>query len=68
MKNFDITIVKHIPIKETLRAEFRAEMFNAFNRPQFQAPNMTFGSASFGQVTVQENLPRVIQLALKIHF
>lgn len=67
-KNFDITIVKHFPIKETMRAEFRAEFFNAFNRPQFQAPNMTFGSASFGQVTVQENLPRVIQLALKLHF
>ena len=68
VKNFDITVAKHIPIRETLRAEFRAEFFNAFNRPQFQAPNMTFGSASFGQVTVQENLPRVIQLALKIHF
>ena len=25
-------------------------------------------SFMFGQVTVQENLPRVIQLALKIHF
>lgn len=68
IKNFDITVVKHIPIKETVRAELRAEFFNAFNRPQFQGPNMTFGSASFGQVTVQENLPRVIQLALKVHF
>ena len=68
IKNLDLTIIKHIPIKESLRAEFRAEFFNAFNRPQFQAPNMTFGSGSFGQVTVQENLPRVIQLALKIHF
>ena len=68
IKNFDITIIKHIPIKESVRAEFRAEFFNAFNRPQFGAPNMTFGSGSFGQVTRQENLPRVIQLALKIHF
>ena len=68
IKNFDLSIIKHIPIKESVRAEFRAEFFNAFNRPQFMAPNMTFGSGSFGQVTVQENLPRVIQLALKIHF
>ena len=68
IKNFDITIAKHIPIKETVRAELRGEFFNVFNRPQFQAPNMTFGSGSFGQVTVQENLPRLIQLALKIHF
>ena len=68
IKNFDISLTKHFPIKESVKAEFRAEFFNAFNRPQFQVPNMTLGSPSFGQITVQENLPRAIQLALKIHF
>ena len=63
-KNFDITVGKPIPIRETVTAEF----FNAVNRPQCQASNMTFGSASFGPVTVQENVPRVIQAALKIRF
>ena len=67
-KNFDISITKHIPIKESVRAEFRAEFFNAFNRTQFRHPSMTFGGGNFGQVTSQENEPRIIQIALKIHF
>ena len=67
-KNFDISITKHIPIKESVRAEFRAEFFNAFNRVQFRHPSTGFGGGSFGQVTSQENEPRIIQLALKIHF
>ncbi len=61
------TITKHIPIKESVRAEFRAEFFNAFNRTQFRHPNMILGGGAFGQVISQENEPRVIQLALKIH-
>ena len=68
IKNFDLTLTKHIPIKESVRAEFRGEFFNVFNRPQFKQPNMTFGGGSFGQMTAQENLPRTIQLVLKLHF
>ena len=50
-----------------MRAEFRAEFFNAFNRTQFRHPNMRLGGGAFGQVTSQENEPRIIQIALKIH-
>ena len=32
IKNFDITIIKHIPIKESVRAEFRAEFFTFARR------------------------------------
>lgn len=67
-KTFDISITKHIPIKESVRAEFRVELFNAFNGTQFRHPNMRFGGGAFGLVTSQENEPRMIQLALKIHF
>ena len=67
-KNFDISIAKHIPIKETVSAEFRAELFNAFNRPQLRHPNMGFGGGSFGRITRQESSPRIIQFGLKIHF
>ncbi len=67
-KNFDISIIKQIPITERFGIEFRTELFNAFNRPQFMQPNMTLGSGQFGQVTTQENLPRVIQFGLKLRF
>ena len=51
-----------------MNAEFRLEMFNAFNRPQLRHPNLQFGGGSFGRITSQENSPRIIQFALKLHF
>src|SRR5436190_14469754 len=54
---------------ERLGAEFRAEFFNGFNHPQFSPPNSgCCGTTSFGQVTSQYNLPRLIQFALKFTF
>jgi hypothetical protein len=68
VKNFDLSITKRIPIRETVRAEFRAELFNAFNRPQLRAPNLGLGTAGFGTITAQENESRIIQFGLKFHF
>jgi hypothetical protein len=62
--------------------EFRAEMFNVLNHPDFAPPNtnaFTGNQAdltpfsekpggSFGKITVQQNIPRQIQLALRIEF
>ena len=67
-KNFDFSLIKFIPIREKVNAEFRSEFFNAFNRPQLGAPNTTFGSGSFGAITSQFNSPRVIQFGLKVNF
>ena len=67
-KNFDVSITKNIPIRESVRTEFRAEFFNLFNRPQLKHPTMIVGSGSFGQITAQENQPRIIQFALRVHF
>ena len=68
IKNTDLSMIKFIPVGEALKLEFRAEFFNIFNRTQFAAPNMAFGSASFGRVTTTYNSSRIIQLALKISF
>lgn len=68
IKNFDISIIKYFPIEASWKVEFRAEMFNVFNRTQLSLPNMTFGSGSFGQITSATNQPRIIQFALKVHF
>jgi trimeric autotransporter adhesin len=51
-----------------LRVQVRAEFFNGFNTPVFNVPNSTFGNANFGSVTSQLNIPRQIQLGLKILF
>ncbi len=70
-KNFDFGIFKNTKFGpgERIGTEFRAELFNAFNRVQFNPPNTSCcGGSSFGQVTGQYNLPRVIQFALRMTF
>src|SRR5713101_834869 len=71
MKNFDFAIFKNTKFgpEERLGVEFRAEFFNGFNHPQFSPPNSgCCGSTSFGQVTSQYNLPRIVQFALRFTF
>lgn len=68
IKNYDFSIVKFIPIWESFNAEFRGDFFNGFNRPQFSAPNMTFGSATFGRVTSTYNQSRLVQLVLRLNW
>ena len=76
----DLSLLKNIPIyKERVRAQFRVEMFNVFNRVNLAAPVNNFASGSFGQSTstigIQYGAPGIgsgepynTQLALKIIF
>ncbi|MFN0104458.1 MAG: TonB-dependent receptor domain-containing protein [Bryobacteraceae bacterium] len=66
--NYDLSLFKNFPVRETIRVQFRFEAFNAFNRVQFAAPNTTAGATAFRQITAQQNTPRQLQLALKIVF
>jgi len=70
VKNFDFAFFKNTKFgpDERLGAEFRAEFFNGFNHPQFSAPDTGVTSGTFGRVTAQYNLPRLIQFALRITF
>jgi hypothetical protein len=51
-----------------MNIEFRSEFFNVFNRAQFGYPGQTQGSTSFGVVSSQQNLPRLVQFALRFGF
>jgi hypothetical protein len=75
--NFDISILKTTRIFENHSLQFRAELFNAFNHPQFTNPNYgqgavyalpNFAAGNFGQITSTSVNPRIIQLALKYVF
>ena len=46
--------------------QFRAEMFNAVNHPNWGNPGTTLGTAAFGTITSNENLPRQMQMGLKL--
>ena len=68
--NFDdnASVIKRFPIHEQIGLEFRAEAFNVLNKPNFGLPNAQLNSSTFGQITSQYNLPRNVQLALKLQF
>jgi hypothetical protein len=66
--NYDLSLFKNFSIAERLRAQFRFETFNAFNRVQFGMPGTQAGSNSFGVITSTQNSPRQFQVALKLLF
>jgi hypothetical protein len=65
---WDLSLLKNIFIKEDVKVQLRAEFLNAFNHPQFNNPNVDPTSSEFGKVTSQGNLPRNIQLGIKLIF
>lgn len=66
--NWDFTLSKAVPITERVSFDFKAEVFNIFNRVQFGDPGTSVGSATFGVVSSQVNNPRQIQFAGRLSF
>ncbi|MDZ4796546.1 MAG: TonB-dependent receptor [Bryobacteraceae bacterium] len=68
----NISIAKSFPIREQMRLDFRAEMFNAVNWVRFGNGNLSLQSPVFGVLSQtagdQGNSPRQIQFALKLYF
>ena len=62
----DLSGIKNFPIHGNITAQFRAEAFNLFNHPTFGPPDTTLGDGTTGVVNSQVNLPRQIQLAVKV--
>ncbi len=69
--NFDFSLAKKTPITERFNLEFRAEVYNLFNRVQFGLPNTqltTAANPTTGYITTQINQPRLIQLMMRLRF
>jgi hypothetical protein len=54
-------------MSDTRYFQFRTEVFNAFNRPNFGPPNIARDSTGFGQILSAGNA-RIIQFGLKFYF
>lgn len=70
-RNFDIALIKRTSVgwpSEGSNVEFRTEMFNAFNTPQFSNPDNSLSSPTFGQISSVSVAPRLVQFALKLNF
>src|SRR6185436_14628995 len=69
VKNVDLSLFKNNYFHGgRWNAQFRIEIFNAFNRVQFGFPNTQAGNSAFGTVSSQANGPRQIQVATKLLF
>ena len=80
-KNVSLSALKNMSFKEgRLKAQLRGEFLNAFNMVVFGTPGtdvtnrdliqngVTIRQGTFGRVTTQGNLPRTIQLVLRVTF
>jgi hypothetical protein len=68
--NFDMQISKTVPVTESKSFDIRVEAFNVFNHAQFYGPSAVDGEINdpnFGSV-VSAAAPRLVQLAVKLHF
>jgi hypothetical protein len=63
----DLTLAKNFSVSENNYFQFRTEFFNAFNRANFDPPDVRAESTGFGQILSARNA-RIIQFALKYYF
>jgi hypothetical protein len=66
-KLVDLNVQKRVRFGSTYAAEFRFDLFNAFNTPQFGTPNRVFGTPAFGTITTT-GAAREIQLGVRFIF
>jgi hypothetical protein len=67
INNFDLSLMKRIPVTESKYFEFRAEFFNAFNHAQFLNPDNEGFDSTFGQISTDRG-QRNIQFGLKFYY
>ena len=71
----DWALSKRFPVSERVGIQFRAEVFNVFNRAQFASPDGLISASDFGRIYLPLNTtpigmgtPRQFQFLLKVQF
>ncbi|MGH9627152.1 MAG: hypothetical protein ACRD7E_02145, partial [Bryobacteraceae bacterium] len=65
--NYDVALVKNMPLSEGTNLQFRGEFFNVLNTVNFGSPDANFSSNNFGVIT-SAGAARSIQFSLKLAF
>ena len=63
----DMSLVKRVRVGQSRSADIRVEAFNLTNRTNYQNPNGTWGTSTFGAITGAFD-KRVVQLAVRLSF
>jgi Carboxypeptidase regulatory-like domain/TonB-dependent Receptor Plug Domain len=61
----DLAVMRYFDLPSNVRLQLRGEFFNAFNQVNFDNPNTTLSSSTFGRIT-GAGPGRVVQLAAKV--
>ncbi len=67
LADLDVALQKEASLRERLKLQFRCDVYNFFNHPNFDLPGRIFGASNFGVITSAED-PREFQFALKLLF
>jgi len=67
-RSWDFSLVKNFPIRESIKMQFRADAYNAWNHTNFNAPNTTPTNTAFGRITGTAGDSRNWQMSLKVVF
>jgi len=67
---FNLSGFKTFPVHEQVKLQFRTEVFNLTNTPNFAQPDASVGDGAFGTISATRlgSTPRQIQFALKLLF
>ena len=65
--NTDFSMFKSYSL-EHFKAQFRCEVFNLTNTPQFYGPTANINSSTFGQITQQANFSRIFQIGVRFEY
>jgi hypothetical protein len=73
-QNIDTSLMKNFYVGESARkkVQFRWEVFNIFNHPNFQLPNRNFNETAAGYISSTQASgaggPRIMQFALRYEY
>jgi len=68
-RRLDLSLFKEVGLRDGRRLQFRAEVYNVTNTPNFVNPNAQLGNPAFGSISSTGNsIPRQMQFAVKFLF
>ena len=56
----DLSLLKNIVLSGNTRFQFRVDVFNLLNTPNFNNPNTTFATANFGRITSAQRMRQIV--------
>lgn len=68
IRNVDVGVVKYFGMPMQDRLMLRLNVFNVFNRREWNFPSNDFAATTFGRITTQFNSPRTLQVEARYIF